>query len=145
MFTLKPHTTFHSAGSNTGKMMGEASARLTLVKFPKGAAGEVPANTDEECFAALEGLIAYAAAKKLPLAPGSTAFIDEPFVKRSAAQVLKLTVAAQKSGLNCWVSKRGNLTVGSRPEEGAKPAAKATREVDPDEDAALAAFMSKAK
>jgi hypothetical protein len=133
---VKPHTTHHSPASKTGKLMGKSSARLSLTTN-----AVCPIETDEEGFAAVRGLIAYATTKKLPIYPGSPCFLgEESFVPRTPAEVLALVTTAETAGMNCWLSKRGNVSIGVRPVDGEKPKV-APRPMDKNEDAALAAFM----
>jgi len=133
---IKPHTTIHNPASKTGTLMGASSARLTVAK--QG----VPIETSEEGFAAVRGLVAYATKLKLPVYPGSPCFVgdEHEFVSRTPAEVLAMVTTAEAAGLECWLSKRGNVSIGVRPVEGAKPKA-APRPVNKGEDAALAAFM----
>jgi len=136
MTILKPKVTYHLSNSKTGAMMGKCSARL--VETANGSAINM---TDAEGFTAVRGLVAFATKLKLDLSPYTTAFIDEEaFVKRSPAQVLALVETSEKAGLNCWISRKGNVTIGTRT-EGKAPSKAHKREAVVGEKAALAAFM----
>ena len=133
---IKPHTTFHSVGSKTHDLMGKASVRLSVCRT-----GGSPAETSEDLFKMVKALVAFAVAKKLPINPASPAFIDLPdseFKPRKPAELLALVTAAEEEGLDAWVSKKGNVCIGT-PNRTRLAAAK--KPADKGEEAALAAFM----
>ena len=136
---IMPKVVNHQPGSMSHDTFGARSAGIKVV----GEGSGLPADTQEECETALARCFDYAEKLKMGFSGVFFAFLHEENEAQPTdlANQRKAFAYAQKHGYDCWLSKRGKLTVGHNQTGMKRRKAQPTRALPKAEATALAAFL----
>ena len=137
--SVTAHVVNHQSGSNAFKAHGPKSLGL---KEPKDGSG-FPANTQDECVAIAEKLFRASKAHKIPCSGIFFAYLAEN--NEGQPNDLETQIEAFRYGIkhdmDCWLSRRGKITVGTNSTGKKRRTVRPKRELSKSDSAAIASFL----